>query len=238
MGEAKKRRSQQPSVVYHHTSTLRTNLIWMSGVIELEGNSKGAFHPDLGEIQTDVTARRPCIDFPPLAWFSRSIVIPKCLQEGAFLIQPRSGGERTSVDLGIDKRLLANGIALNRIALGFPLEGSPIVPWKEHFGYNTAEGRALNESARHAGDDPDLWYVSEEPIDVKSSTEVWISPSKLRPKLERHRQYLKEVHAMVDMCRAREGVYIPPSWLTVEQAQALAKSAGLNVDDNKPSTFK
>ena len=25
--------------VYHHTSTVRTNLIWMSGVIEVEGKS-------------------------------------------------------------------------------------------------------------------------------------------------------------------------------------------------------
>ena len=39
MGEAKRKRLADRAVVYHHTSTLRTHFIWMSGVIELEGKS-------------------------------------------------------------------------------------------------------------------------------------------------------------------------------------------------------
>ena len=35
MGQAKLKRSLPVSVVYHHTSTLRTNLLWMSGVVEV-----------------------------------------------------------------------------------------------------------------------------------------------------------------------------------------------------------
>ena len=45
MGAAKRKRQNRVPTVYHHTSTLRTNLIWMSGVIEVEGKSKGVFHP-------------------------------------------------------------------------------------------------------------------------------------------------------------------------------------------------
>ena len=37
MGAAKRKRQNRVPTVYHHTSTLRTNLIWMSGVIEVEG---------------------------------------------------------------------------------------------------------------------------------------------------------------------------------------------------------
>lgn len=229
MGEAKRRAAAAPDVVYHHTSILRTNLIWMSGVIELEGRSRGAFHPQLGEIQTDLAARRPCIDFPPLAWFSRSIVVPKCLLSPEFQLVSKETGEPIPFDPGVDARALANGIALNRIALGFPLDAGPIIPWPEHFGYETQEGRDLNESAIAVGDDPTFWYVSEEPIDVLRATEFWLSKSKLKPKLERNRAYLDDVRRMVITCREQEGVYIPPSWLTPEQATQLARSIGATV---------
>jgi hypothetical protein len=39
MGEAKRKRLADRTVVYLHTSTLQTHFIWMSGVIELEGKS-------------------------------------------------------------------------------------------------------------------------------------------------------------------------------------------------------
>lgn len=55
LGEARRRALAQASIIYHHTSSLRANLIWVSGVIELEGQSKGALHPIIGEIITDVS---------------------------------------------------------------------------------------------------------------------------------------------------------------------------------------
>jgi len=228
MGEAKRRAATPATIVYHHTSTLRTNLIWMSGVIELEGNSKGAFHPKLGEIQTDVKARRECLDFPPLAWFSSSIRIPRCLMDADFQMRDRNG-KPIAVDLlnGISSRAIANGIALNRVAIGFPVEGSGIVPWREHRGYSTPEGQELNDTARQVGDDPDMWYVSDQPVDVLTSTEIWVSRTKYQPKLERQIDYLQDVHRMVKACRENEGVYIPPSWLTPEQAQALVQSVNM-----------
>src|SRR5712664_3230068 len=81
MGEAKRRRlaSDGSLTVYHHTSTLRTNLIWMSGAIELEGRSPPVYHPRLGEIRTDALARRSMKDFAPLAWFTTQTSIPQCL---------------------------------------------------------------------------------------------------------------------------------------------------------------
>jgi hypothetical protein len=36
----------------------------MSGVIEVEGKSKGVFHPQLGEIRTDAKVRRALKGFP------------------------------------------------------------------------------------------------------------------------------------------------------------------------------
>jgi hypothetical protein len=76
MGEAKRKRLAERTVIYHHTSTLRTNLIWMSGVIELEGKSPPVTHPRLGEIRTDPFARRAMKDFPALAWFTTGITVP------------------------------------------------------------------------------------------------------------------------------------------------------------------
>jgi len=199
----------------------------MSGVIELEGNSKGAFHPQLGEIQTDVKARRACEDFPPLAWFTSSIRIPRCLMDVDVKLTTKAG-QPLEVDVmgGRDKRAIANGITLNRMALGFPLAESSILPWREHYGYGTPEGRELNDSAREAGDDPDVWFVSETPVDVLRASEVWISRSKYQPKLERNHAYLSDIHKMVTLCRETEGVYIPPAWLSPEQAAALVKRTG------------
>ena len=44
MGEAKRKSLAERTIIYHHTSTLGTNLIWMSGVIELEGKSPPVIH--------------------------------------------------------------------------------------------------------------------------------------------------------------------------------------------------
>jgi len=60
--------------VYHHTSTLRTNLLWMSGVIEVEGSGREPLHPQLGIIKTDVLRRRAMQDFPPVAWLTSEVV--------------------------------------------------------------------------------------------------------------------------------------------------------------------
>lgn len=226
MGEAKRKKDRPVEVVYHHTSTLRTNLIWMSGVIQVEGQSKGAIHPQLGEIQTSVEARRACKNFPPLAWFSSSTVIPRCLMDTEMAFQTKGGSDLVQIDHNIDRRALANGIALNRVAIGFPVSAGPIVPWKEYYGYSTPEGEELNASAREVGDDPDRWYVSEQPVDMMAACEVYISRSKTRPKLESLPSYLTEIKALVQKCRDTEGVYIPPAWLSPDQAKHLAARIG------------
>jgi len=72
MGEAKRRQTASiVRTVYHHTSTLRTNLIWMSGVIEVEGAGATPLHPQLGEFKHATSLRRGMHDFPPVAWFTR-----------------------------------------------------------------------------------------------------------------------------------------------------------------------
>jgi hypothetical protein len=65
------------------------------------------------------------------------------------------------------------------VALGFPLVGRGFVKWPEHPGCATAKGRELNATARAVGDDPDDWYVSEQPVDVLTLSEFW-APSKAR----------------------------------------------------------
>lgn len=229
MGEAKRRRAAQLGrgpVVYHHTSTLRTNLIWMSGLIELEGKSPPVYHPHLGEIRTDALARRAMNDFPPLAWFTTQIDIPKCLRQNSLRFIHNETGKVQHEETTSDRNI-SDALALHRLAIGFPVLGS-MVRWPDHPGFNTPEGRELNDSAREAGDDPRHWFVSEEPIDVLQSVEIWSSTSILNPKLERWDWYLKDVHNMVRGCR-QQSVYIPPTWLTTEQAHAMARKIGAPV---------
>jgi hypothetical protein len=225
MGEAKRKRLADRNVVYHHTSTLRTHMIWMSGVINLEGQSPDVIHPHLGQIKTDVFARRAMKDFPPVAWFTTEISIPKCIIKSVMRYIDKYTGEIKDLDLD---PTMANAVALNRIALGFPIANIPVIPWSDHPGYTTAEGQELNESAIEAGDNPLHWYVSSEPVDVLQSSEIWSSSSMLRPRLKRWDWYLKDVHNMVQMCR-RGGVYIPPTWLTTEEATLLSKRMNLPV---------
>lgn len=226
MGEAKRRAAQAPAVVYHHTSSLRTHMIWMSGVIELEGRSPGVVHPLLGEVGTDVRFRRACRDFPALAWFTSSIKIPNCLLASDIMLEPKDGRPAMrAADLfgwgSATERLMMNGMALRRFALGFPLAGSSIVPWSDHPGYETAEGQELNRTARAAGDNPNYWYVSEQPVDVLSATEVWGAKSIFKPKLERNLEYMSQVHRMVQLCRAMPGAQIPPSWVDDKDVQQM-----------------
>lgn len=224
MGEAKRRQQQAPTIAYHHTSTLRTNLIWMSGVIELEGRSKGAFHPQLGEITTNANLRRAMRDFPPLAWFTTQIHIPGCLTGAHIAFVDNETGERNAVLEGPEA---ANALALQRVALGFPIQGAGLVPWPEHPGYQTAEGRELNDSAREFGDNPDHWYVSETPVDVLMATEFWSSRTIQNPRLTPFPEYLPDMRRMVTLCRTTPGVFIPPSWLKPEEASRLASALGL-----------
>ncbi|NOG74047.1 hypothetical protein [Roseicella sp. DB1501] len=223
MGQAKRRREEGVRVVYHHTSTLRTNLLWMSGVIQVEGQSEGVIHPDLGEILTDATLRRPMRDFPPLVWFTRQIVVPRCLQQSTMMLRDKGTGEVRAIEA---PHGAANAIALNRVALGFPVSSIPVVPWQQHLGYSTAEGRDLNESARAAGDDPNDWWVAEAPVDLLQMSEIWISPSIANPKLKRSDPYLLDVRRMVTLCRTVPGSFIPPSWMTEAQAARLGARAG------------
>lgn len=113
-------------------------------------------------------------------------------------------------------QVIANAITLNRVALGFRIAEVPIVPWPEYYGYATGEGQELNESAREAADNPDDWYVAEEPVDVLKISEFWIWPSMLKPKLKRFDQHIEHIRNMVTACRTQKGVYIPPSWLQPE----------------------
>jgi hypothetical protein len=229
MGEAKRRKlasAEGACVVYHHTSTLRTNLLWMSGVIELEGRSPPVVHPQLGEVRTDALARRALKDFPPVAWFTTEIAVPKCLRQNSLRFVDNTTGLVRREDFA--DRQISDALALNRVAIGFRLTENPsITPWKDHPGYVTQEGRELNESAIEAGDDPTKWYISEVPVDLLNSIEFWSSRKVQNPKLERLDSYLKDLHNMVQMCRSKKGVYIPPTWLTAEQARALSAQIGV-----------
>ena len=163
MGEAKRRQQRNATsgpIVYHHTSTLRTNLLWMSGVIEVEGKGGEALHPQIGAIKTDVLLRRAMRDFPPVAWFTSEITVPNCLRNMKLHFTDKNTGQLRYEDDAIGN--LSDAIALNRVAVGFRLSDCPsIMKWSEHAGYHTLEGKDLNESARAYGDDPDTWYVSE-----------------------------------------------------------------------------
>ncbi|TCP36523.1 hypothetical protein [Sphingomonas sp. BK235] len=218
MGEAKRRLAEMNGMVWHHTSILRTNLIWMSGVIDLEGRSKGAMHPAFGEIMTSTAMRRPMRDFPALAWFTSDINVPKCLQHFDMYGVDKETGQRKRLELAPEA---AAAMVLNRMAIGFRSADIPVVPWPAHRGYDTGEGRELNESARDVGDDPDRWWVSDTPVDVLKSTDIRGSKTLTGLKMERLDGYLAQVHQMVQLCRSIPGTYIPPSWHGSEVHRAL-----------------
>ena len=226
MGEAKRRKEQAVPMVYHHTSTLRTNLIWMSGVIELEGRGLTPIHPKLGEIKMDAKMRRGFTDFAPLAWFTTRVDVPQCIMGADTYAQDKTTGELKQLDLG---KGVANAIALNRVALGFRLEDIPVIKWSDHPGYATAEGQELNASAAEVGDDPADWYVADEPVDVMTISEFWASRTIMEPKLRREPNYVSHIKRMVEMCRTQEGVFIPPTWMKPEEARKLATRLNLPV---------
>jgi hypothetical protein len=230
MGEAKRRRERAVAMVYHHTSTLRTNLIWMSGVLNVEGQSEHVVHPQLGTIHTSALARRALKDFPPVVWFTTDVGVPKCLSSMAVVLTDNKTGERTQISLVKQE---AHGLALNRVALGFRIEDIPVVHWPAHSGYRTGEGQELNETARSAGDDPNDWWVSEEPVDVLKVCDFWNAMSIDEPKMTRRDSYVADIHRMVTLCRTQKGVYIAPTWMKPERAQALARRLNLNVKDLK-----
>ena len=224
MGEAKQRRQSAVPTVYHHTSTLRTNLLWMSGVIEVEGKGGPALHPQLGAIGINASLRRGMEDFAPLAWFTTRIATPNCILQAGIQFVDKTTGEPRNLPVN---QQLPNAVALQRVAIGFPVADIPVLAWQDHPGYNTAEGATLNESARAVGDDPDNWYVSEEPVDLLKASEFWASHSIMKPKLQRTDAYLPDMKNMIRMARENKGVYIPPSWLKPDQARELAKRLGI-----------
>ncbi|MCO6415130.1 hypothetical protein JYK14_02925 [Siccirubricoccus sp. KC 17139] len=185
-------------------------------------------HPQLGEIRTDANLRRTMRDFPPLAWFTTKIDVPRTLLHSSFLLEDKITGQLREVTR--DPRLV-NAIALNRVALGFPIASIPVIPWRNHPGYGTGEGRELNTTARDAGDNPDDWYVSETPVDILAASEIWTSSSIMSPKLKRLPEYLLHVRLMVQKCRDKPGTFIPPTWMKVEQQLELARRAGVQVFD-------
>ena len=235
MGEAKRRRqnSTLDRVVYHHSSTLRTNLLWMSGVVEVEGKGREPLHPHIGVIKTDVLRRRAMQDFPPVAWFCSEIAVPNCLRNTKLYFEDKNTGQLRYEDDAIGN--LSDAIALNRVAVGFRLSDCPsIVKWSEHAGYHTPEGKELNESARAYGDNPSTWYVSEQAVDLLKVVEFWSSRKIMNPKLQREDWYVKDLHNMVRNCRERKDVYIMPTWLKPHEAKALAAALGLpSIDGDK-----
>lgn len=223
MGEAKRRNRAAGPVVYHHTSVLRTNQLWMSGEIKVEGRMMPVLHPHLGELQTDARFRRPMKDFAPVAWFTKQIAVPHCLQvhELAFI---QESGERHTMEIG---HQISNAIAMQRFALGFKAANLELTWWPDHPGYGTAEGQHLNETARDVGDNPRDWYVSEKPVDLMWMSEVWFCREPGSVKLKREDWYLADIKRMVMMCRETPGVFIPPSWLSQEQAREVGRRLGL-----------
>jgi hypothetical protein len=198
----------------------------MSGVIEVEGKGGPAIHPHFGEIELNANLRRGMNDFAPLAWFTTRISTPSCILNAAIHFIDKKTGEPRDLPVAPG---LPNAVALQRVAIGFPIADIPVVRWTQHPGYTTDEGSALNDSAREFGDNPDDWYVTEEAVDLLAASEFWASPSIMKPKLKRFPEYLPDMRRMVELCRATPGIFIPPSWLKPDQAAELAKRLGVEV---------
>ena len=83
-------------------------------------------------------------DFPSLAWFTTQITVPASIVKSVMRLVDNDTGEIRDLDLD---PMIANSIAPNRIAIGFPIANIPVIRWSEHPGYTTAEGRELNDAA-------------------------------------------------------------------------------------------
>lgn len=223
MGEAARRKAEEAGLVWHHTSILRTNKIWMTGVIEVEGKSIGVEHPAFGEVSTNANLRRALVDFPPLVWLTAAINVPKCLKHFELHTTDKATGEPRVITLAPDE---AAAFSLNRVALGFRKAEAPIIPWPDHYGYRTSEGKALNESARDVGDDPDEWWVAEQPLDAMLIAAFRSSPTMLTDKLVRNDKYVVEIHRMVQLCRDHPDAVIPPTWVGTPAHLAVIKAGG------------
>lgn len=183
-------------------------------------------HPNLGVINSNFNLRRGGVEFPKLAWFTRNVETPKCLILNTIAFVDKETGK--TVELPTSS-LAGNGIALNRIAIGFSISEHGLTPWPDYYGYETREGQELNESARAVGDNPDEWLVSERPVDVATAVEARVSRSVFQPKLERSDAYLRDIKKMVALCRDRKDVFIPPAWLSEEKAKLLAAKMGIPI---------
>jgi hypothetical protein len=228
MGEAKIRKGG-PLLVYHHTSTLYTNQIWMSGAVEVEGkNREPPAHPQMGQVQSDLRFRRAFKDFPPLAWFTTQISVPKCLILDKLIFVHKDSGEVVT-ELPISEKI-ANGIALRRMALGFPISTVPVKRWPDYHGYGTAEGKELNETARDYGDNPEGWYVSEERVSLDHMTEIRVAKSMQNLKMERQDGYLQDIKRLLAMLKV-EKAYVPPAWLSRDVVEEAARRMNMQVRD-------
>ena len=232
MGEAKRRAAARAAdpIIYHHTSTLRTNLIWMAGSVLVEGQGRTPLHPVLGEVQSDPRYRRAMSDFPAVAWFTTDINVPQCLiQHSIFLKDPKTGNV---VEKWLNKDEAA-AISLERVALGFRIADIKATPWPSYPGYDTPEGAVLNDTARDVGDDPNKWYVTEHSVDLDHMTEVWLPKKRYDLKLIQSDKYLGEVRKLIAMCKSRSDAYVPPSWLTEKEARQLAQALNVPVAERE-----
>jgi hypothetical protein len=128
MGEAKRRRlGANPTVIYHHTSSLNMLSIIKSGVLKIESDGDRVIElPDGNLIRMRRQPGRPMRDFPGLVWFTS-----------------RRRPPRTTA-------VSPEATALYRarlVAMPFRIADIGAVPWSEHYGYATEEGKFLNAAA-------------------------------------------------------------------------------------------
>lgn len=199
----------------------------MSGVIQVEGQTQPALHPHLGVISTDASLRRDLRDFPAVAWFTTQTKVPRTLIKSHLEFRDEKTGElRHRYEVN---RIESNMIALQRVALGFPVHLPQIVRWVDYYGFATNEGREINETAQEAGDNPSDWYISETQLDMLEVCEFWYAPKISDIRLQKMDKYIDDIRKMVAHCRTNKGTFIPPSWLTTQQAEELARKLQLPV---------
>jgi len=207
--------------IYHYTSALYTNQIWMAGYLMLPGLRDVTYHPIFGDI--------PAVDCSafghlPLIWFTTNRNIPRCLRS-YMLMRPNDGSPALSVRA---PALVVDAFCYMRIALGFHAKEIGAVPWPEHPSYDTDEGRGFAETAREVGDNPDEWYVAERPVDILKATTARLPKKVMGTELIPNDGYLREVKAMVAFSQEFPGkLYIPPSLMPRELAEQLTARLGL-----------
>lgn len=231
MSEARRHREEEDPIIRHYTSHLWTSHIWTDGRIRVEGERPDPMHPELDLTSFhDPRHARPMRDFGPVVWLTTQPGVPPTCRVITMPVQ--QGALPGRHVLGPP---YSDAVSLTRISLGFRASEIGAIKWSAHPGYETDEGRELNDAAVAIGDDPTQWWVCDQDIDVERIVECRQADSIEDPHMKPFNEYIVGIKRLVGMAKIPNS-WIAPTWMPIEVAKEAARQAGIQTAGNMGST--